>query len=641
MTPAGTATFGPYSVDLRSGQLRKLGVKVKMGEQPFQILLRLLETPGELVTREELRARLWADDTFVDFDHGLNSAVQRLRDCLSDNAETPLWIETVPRRGYRFVGKVVWAGSAAPTASDENAAAPAGGEEQKQQAPTVPAVSESVPPRPARRFGPAAIWTSAAVVLALACVAFVFGPRWRTPHAETPVAIRSIAVLPLENLSGDPSRDYFADGMTDELITTLAKYQALRVTSRTSVMRYKSVHRPFHEIAGELGGVDGVIVGSVLQSGDRLRVNVQLVRASDEAHVWSESYERDMGDVISLQQDLARAIADEVQVKSEPVQSAASTTGSRFNPAAHDAYLRGRYEWYKGDYLKSRQYFQQAIDLDPAYALGYDGLADSYIGACVSGEIAPADAMPKGEAAARKAVDIDDSLAESHNSLAAVKLFYRWDWAGAEAEAKRAIALNPSFSEAHHLYDYILGTMNRESEALEQEKIADRLDPFARPWAIGLLLVRQHRFDDAIRELHARLQDSPRDPGLHGLLFEAYYMKGMQREAVGEFKTVNVLMKSPGAAGEIDQVFASGGFRAVFEWYLRMLGEQSKKRYVSPVEFARFSAIAGDKDHAIRYLEDAYKAHAPRLIWLKQDPFFDSLHSDPRFESIVKRVGLP
>ena len=640
-TTARAAFFGPYEVDVRSGEVRKHGIRVKIGEQPFQILLKLLASPGELVLREELRAKLWPNDTFVDFDHGLNSAVQRLRDCLSDTAEKPLWIETVPRRGYRFIGQVEWLpGAASPlprkgeSSALEDKMAP--DKEVEVAATALPPAAQNSGVKPYRR---AAIWVVFAAVLLLAWPVIRLATRWKTAHNDESGHIRSIAVLPLENLSGDATQDYFADGMTDELITILAKNHALRITSRVSVMRYKSPRRPIRDIAGELG-VDGVIVGSVMRSGERVRVNVQLIQGSNDDQLWSESYERDLGDTLSLQDQLARAIAEQVRVTAAPLDTTPPGTVARFDPQAHDACLRGRYAWYQGDYPKSRELFQKAIDLDPAYAPGYSGLADGYIAQCVSGGLPAKEGMPLGEAAARKALDIDDSLAGAHSSLGAAKFFYHWDWPGAEKEVRRALELNPSDSEAHHLFDYVLSVTNRESEGLQQEKIAQKLDPFARPWAIGMALFRERRFDDAIQAYRSELQIEP-DSDLHSQLAQAYYFKGMLKESIQEYEKSLTVSNDPDAAAMLESIYESAGYNAALEWRLDQLKRSAKKQYVSPVLFAELSAALGRRNDAIHYLEEAFDERTARLVWLKQDAYFDSLHSDSRYWAIVKRVGLP
>src|SRR5882672_457030 len=361
MNSPRTVTFGPYVLDLRSAELRKFGTKVKMGEQAFQILRMLLETPGEMVAREELRAKLWAHDTFVDFDHGLNSAVQRLRDCLSDSAGNPRWIETIPRRGYRFIAKVEW--------SDESVSAealpePGTGNHERQEAEgqSPGRVEDSEARHSARGVGRRlVISVVVALVLALAAVVIVKRSGKLSPTSQV-LPIKSIAVLPLENLSGDPAQEYFADGMTDEVITMLAKNAALRVTSRTSVMQYKKVYRPLREIAKELG-VEGILEGSVGRSGNRVHVTAQLIRADSDTHLWADSFDRDLSEVGSLQTQMAEAIAKHVGVTTSP-----GKLERQVNPKAHDAYLLGRYYWFAEDYEKSREYFQKAIDLQPDYA---------------------------------------------------------------------------------------------------------------------------------------------------------------------------------------------------------------------------------------------------------------------------------
>ncbi len=639
-TISRAAFFGPYEVDVRSGEVRKHGIRVKIGEQPFQILLTLLASPGELVLREELRAKLWAGDTFVDFDHGLNSAVQRLRDCLSDTAEKPLWIETVPRRGYRFIGQVEWSPSAAgPSPRNGDTAAL-----QDETARDTKIEIAALPPAPQRSrvksFRSTAIWMVVAAVLLLAWPLIRVAARWKTVPSDESAHIRSIAVLPLENLSGDPAQDYFADGMTDELITTLAKNHALRITSRTSAMRYKAARRPIHDIAGELG-VDGVIVGSVARSGNRVRVNVQLIQASNDSQVWSESYERDLDDTLSLQDQLARAIADQVQVTAAPLDPVPSGAAPRFNPEAHDAYLRGQYCWYKGEFLKSQELFQKAIDLDPAYAPAYAGLADSYLGQAGSAGMTVNEGLQRGEAAAHKALEIDSSLAEAHLSLAAAKFFFRWDWPGAETEIKRAIELNPSLAGAHHIYDYILSVTNRFPEAIQQERISQQLDPFDRPWALGRQFYRERRFDDAIREESVLLAIEPNVDGLHQVLANAYYFKGMPKESIQEYETFLTLNGDANSAATLDSIYKSAGYKATLQWRLDGLKKRAKTRYVSLWDLAELSASLGRPAEALRYLQEALDQRLPDLVFLKQDPYFDSLHSDPRYQAIVKRVGLP
>jgi TolB-like protein/DNA-binding winged helix-turn-helix (wHTH) protein len=397
ITTPRIALFGPYALDLRSGELRKFGTKVKMGEQAFQILRMLLERPGEMVTREELRTKLWADDTFVDFDHGLNSAIQRLRDCLSDSAGKPRWVETIPRRGYRFVGQVEWSdeGFSSDIVSKPSSESEDGGPGGE--------ISPSVRVEPSQALGRASgfgrrIALLVVVALVLLLAAFPIVKRIQDARsAKQARLIKSLAVLPLENLSGDPAQEYFADGMTDEVITMLAKNPSLRVISRTSVMQYKKVHRPLREIAQELG-VDGILEGSVGRTGNRVHVTAQLIHAASDTHVWAESFDRDLSDVGSLQNELAQTIAKQVGATT----SGSSKPERRINPEAHDAYLLGRYYWFASEYEKSREYFQKAIDLQPDYATAWGGLADSYSATAAAGKFRPEEVMPQAEVAARK-----------------------------------------------------------------------------------------------------------------------------------------------------------------------------------------------------------------------------------------------
>src|ERR1700733_6247834 len=395
MTEKRTASFGPYTLDLRSGEFRKFGVRVKMGEQPFQILAMLLERPGEMVSREELRTRLWPSDTFVDFDHGLNSAVQRLRDCLSDTAEKPQWVETVPRRGYRFVGKVEWANGSA------NAGAALAG--------TVAGPAGVVPTEPRRAYrGMPARWLALLAVAALAAAALFMWKivRERRLAVSRPPQIQSLAVLPLVNLSNDTGQDFFADGMTEELTTDLGHISALRVISRTSAMRYKNTEKPLSEIARELN-VDAVVEGTVARSGSHLRVTANLVQASPEENLWAESYDSEVGDVLVLQQQIAKSVAREIQVELTEKEKNLLAAARPVNPEAHDLYLKGLYTMRPTESAESSEkainYFKQAIEKDPSYAEAYSALSIVYTIWIPGMSRSPTDLMPKAKESALKA----------------------------------------------------------------------------------------------------------------------------------------------------------------------------------------------------------------------------------------------
>jgi TolB-like protein/DNA-binding winged helix-turn-helix (wHTH) protein len=619
------ARFGPYELDVRSGEVRKFGVRVKLGEQPLRILILLMERPGELVTREELRARLWSHDTFVDFDHSLNSAVQRLRETLSDTADRARWIETVPRRGYRFVGSVEWSkpnGSAPVTVS----AIPITNEPAEHPLPEPPAS----PIRPSQFLGWRLLAAVLVLFLAAAIIKIVHGERILPSAAP----IRSIAVLPLENLSGDPSQEYFADGMTDELITALAKNHSLRIVSRTSAMQFKGVRRPVRDIARELG-VDGILEASVTRSASRVHLTVQLIDARTDTHIWAESYDRDLSAVFSLPSELSQTVAKEVKIAvSSPVQQ------PHINPEAYDAYLHGRYYWFSDNNSPSLEYFEKAIQLQPDYAAAWSGLSDYYGASAVGGELDPQKARSQWEAAAHKAVELDDSLPEAHNSLAALYFFGDWDCAHADAESQRAIALDPNYAEAHHLRSYIFTAMNRPEEAVREQKLGIEADPFQRPWALGFTYYRLRQFDAAVTELRLRADASPRDGGTHFILSEAYWSKGMFKEAVQELEQKFLVDGDRTAADALTHAFHNGGSAAVAEWRWQNTKRGAHHGYASPWWMAMDCARARHKEETLKLLEAAYREHSPRLIFLQNEPLFDFLHSDTRYQSLAKKLPL-
>jgi TolB-like protein/DNA-binding winged helix-turn-helix (wHTH) protein len=633
-TASRTARFGAYEVEARSGEVRKLGTRIKLGEQPLRILLMLIDRAGEPVTREELRAELWSDDTFVDFERGLNSAVQRLRECLCDSAAKPRWIETIPRRGYRFIGQVQWFDKGIPSELLLNTEPE--DEVQEPTAETDVLVREESSRKwranlRVLRIGVVVVATAAVL---LAAVPFIRQIR-ESAAARTRPIIRSLAVLPFENLSADPNQEYFSDGMTDELITRLAQNPELRVISRTSVMQYKKVHRPLADVARELG-VDGILEGSVERSGNRIHLNAQLIYALHERHLWAESYDRDLNDLASLQSELARTIARQVGLTT----AAVPRPERRISPEARDAYLMGRYYWFtSGSDEDIRKYLQKAIDLQPDYAAAWSGLADYYFQTAVFGDSRPIDAVPMGEAAARKGVMLDDSLPEAHNTMAAA-YFCRWELKQAERESARAVELNPNFAEGHYFRGYILQALNQTNEAIEEQKKAMELDPFARPWALTYALIRAHQFDAALDEARLRSQAQPDNADLHEALSNAYHFKDMEKEAAREWETSFQLSRGKTFARAEQESFEKGGFRAVLEWQLSELKKKAAKQYVQPLDMAYVYASLERKDEALHYLEEAYNERAPFLVRIQSDPNFDFLHSEPRYQAVVKKMGL-
>jgi len=530
----------------------------------------------------------------------------------------------VSGKGYRFV----------PEAKPEQAEPP-----KSEQVTVVAAPPDSQPVAiPRKKFWQITLISVTALLL-VAAVSFsldLAGVRGRVFTGPRIGPIHSIAVLPLLNLSGDAAQDYYADGMTDELITALAQNHSLRVVSRTSAMQYKSVNRPLHDIAQSLG-VDGILEGSVNRFAGRVHVNLQLIYAPSDTHVWAQSYDRDLSSAMSLPEELSHTIAAAAKIEPSPAKPRQVV-----NPEAHDAYLRGRSLWFNmAENKNSRQYFEKAIQLQPDYAAAWGGLADSYIADVAEGNVPPQPSMQKGAEAARKAVELDDSSAEAHHSMAAAYLFGGWDWKAAEKESLRAIELDPNLAEGHHLHSFILMLSNRPDEALGEEKRAMELDPFAEPWALGDIYIDVRQFDAAINELHLRELAQPNDGLVHLYLGKAYWLKGMWKEAQDNFEAGLRLIGRPEAASAAHHAFEKGGERAVEEWSARDSVARAQTGYVAPWDIASAYACLGDKERTLKFLQESFREHGAWLVFIQSDPTFDFLHSDERYQAIVQKMGLP
>jgi TolB-like protein/DNA-binding winged helix-turn-helix (wHTH) protein/Tfp pilus assembly protein PilF len=629
--------FGPFEADLRAGELRKHGMKLKLVGQPFEVLAMLLECPGQLVTREELRARLWPTDTFVDFDHGLNAAVNKLRDALSDSAEKPTYVETLPRRGYRFISAVDL-----PDSQGLKLAVP----EMPASLDSPVVIAESqIPSRHRHRR----VFVTALVLVVVLAVVFGFdlgGVRHRLVGEPSVPRIQSIAVLPLENLSKDPEQEYFADGMTDELITNLAQISALRVISRTSAMQYKGTKKSLSEIARELH-VDAVVEGTVMHAGDRVRISAQLIEASTDHHLWAASYDRDLRNVLSMQEEVTRAIVSEVRVKLTAQEQARLANMHPINPEAYQLYLKGRYFWYKlkpEAMQKAIEYFQQALEKDPAYAPAYAGLADSYNILAFFSVFPPREVMPKAKAAAVKALELDDNLAEAHVSLGWAGFTYDLDWPAAGKHFERAVVLDPAYPLAHSYYSLYLGALGRSEESSTEAKRALDLDPVSPAivhyMAVQLYLAR--RFDEAIEQCRKTLELDPSFTPVHGTLAHVYAAKGMYREALAEYEKFATLSGgSPGSTAFVGYAHARLGQRSYAFRVLDQLRAASKQRYVPALSFAIVYVGLGEKEQAFMWLEKAYDERTNSLAYLKVTAWWDPLRSDPRFADLVRRIGLP
>jgi TolB-like protein/DNA-binding winged helix-turn-helix (wHTH) protein/Flp pilus assembly protein TadD len=601
--------FDEFELDVDGCTLTRRGVAIKLQQQPFDVLHLLLEQPGRLVSREELRERLWPSDTFVDFDHSLNIAINKIRVALDESAGRPRLIQTVPRRGYRFIGTI-------------------------QPRPA----EDSPTPFPYRRA--IAIALGAAIGVA-ALVAWIV----RRPSASPAAAIQSIAVLPLDNLSASPGDSYLADGITDELTTDLAKISSLRVISHGSVLRFREEHVPTPEI-GRLLNVQAVVEGSVTRVGDRIRVTAHLIDAAADRHLWADTYERSLGDVLALQREVAAAIADRIQTRLTTEERARLITARRVDPDAYLAYIKGRALWNQRTKAALEQgvaAFQQAIDADPAYASAYAGLADCYTALGYGSYLAPKVAFERAEAAAAKAIALDTDLPEPHASLGYAKLYYDWDFAGANVEFQRALALNPNDVTALDWHSVYLTAMGRFDEARAEILRARDLDPLsvATNTDVGFVEYYSGHYAEAVKQLRTTVEMSPRFPLAHLWLGRTYQEQRHYDDAIAEYTlAARVMVNWPVTMAAVGHVYGISGRRVEAERVLRDLRVLQTRQYVTPYGFALVHASLGHREAALDWLDRAVDDRSNWLVWLKLDPRFANLHGSPRFDALVQRVGL-
>jgi len=620
--------FGMFEADPISGELSKSGRRIPLQDQPLQVLFLLLERAGTVVRREELHRALWPADTFVEFDQGLNTAIKKLRLALGDSSDNPRFIETLPRKGYRFIAPVTGPAAVAPVSPQ---AAP-----QVVKPTAVPGL-----------HGLTGRWIRGVAALAGFAALLIVASNaggWRDRLLRQPAvkSIESLAVLPLENLSHDSEQDYFADGMTDELITDLAKISALRVIPRTSVMQYKGTKKPIAEIARELN-VDAVLEGTVTRDQGRVRITAQLIRAAPETHLWAEKYEASLGEVLTVQDAVAKAVAQEIQIKITPRDRTLLASPPAIDPAAHDAYLKGRYLWWRSgeeNLPKSREYFQQAIELDPGYALAWAGLADTYNRLASWGVISRQDAAPRARAAAEKALELDNSLVGPLATLADVKE-YEWDWAGAERLWKRSIELSPNNGTVHHQYATYLAEMGRVREAVAEARRAREVDPLS-----GLInanvvwkLYLARQYNEA--ELEARRISGWQPQVMRGYILASVYLQtGRQREAVANLKKLAESNPAVLQLMFLGHALGVTGAQAEGQKVLEEMRGLSQRRYVPPDYIAMVFEGLGERDRALQWFE---KACAERSMngWLLPDPRLDQIRMEPRFKNLMRRMGLP
>jgi TolB-like protein/DNA-binding winged helix-turn-helix (wHTH) protein len=602
----------------------------------MELLILLASREGQLVTRSEIADRLWASEVFVDTEHGINTAIRKLRYLLRDDPDNPQFIQTVIGRGYRFVAPITTVHKPSSEAFRPGVAlVEAASTDPVQAKEVIPAEALTETPTLPSRF-PVWVGLTALAALLLSIPIATLGAHplgERLLHRDAQPVISSLAVLPLDNLSGDSSQDYFADGMTDELITMLAKDSSLRIVSRTSVMQYRGARRPLPEIARALHA-DAILEGSVSRSAHQVHMTLQLIRADTDSHLWADSYERDAND-LALPDEAAKAIANQLH------RGVPTVKANRYvSPAAHDAYLHGNYLWFGTRMEESGAWFRKAIDLQPDYALAWAGLADYYGEGIVVKVLDPRTSIVPEEQAAERALALDPNLPQAHAAMGAVFLIDRWDWADADREILRAISLDPQNGELYYLRARLLEALNCNAEAIDLGKKAMEIDPFSRPYALSGLYVDARQYDAALKEIQLRLEANPNNIDLLGQEADLWRRMGKNKEAVDAWARWNILRGDSQSAVNMRRAWDRGGARGEVRWQLSRRLQQSKSSYVSPVELANYYAQLGDKERTLALLEEGYQQHSMDTLWIQQDPAYDCLHSDRRFRSIVQRTGV-
>jgi TolB-like protein/DNA-binding winged helix-turn-helix (wHTH) protein/Flp pilus assembly protein TadD len=605
--------FGLFQLDLKAGDLHKAGVRVRLQDQPFRVLAVLVERAGAVVTREELRQRVWPSNVYVDFDQGLNNAIKKLREALGDSADSPTLIETVARHGYRFIAPV-----SAPPAEHPR-----------------PSVSGTL--RNVILIGSAAALLAALGVWAL--------HESATRVTASPAKV-TLAVLPFDNLSGDPDQEFFSDGMTEELIAQLGKLnpERLTVVARGTVARYKHSNLAVDQIGRELHA-DYLVQGSVRRVPDRVRITVHLIQVPGQTDRWAESYDRDARDILALQDSVARTIADRINIALVPAQPSGRAAPRNVDPDAYEAYLKGRYYWNKRTaegMQKAQAYFQQAVNKDPAYGAAYSGLADCNSGLTWHGFTSPAETLPRAKAAALKAIEIDPQSAEAHASLGLV-LLHQWAWPAAEAEFRRALQLDPLYANAHHWYGDYLSVRGRHQEALAEARKASDLDPLnlmIGTW-LGLRYYLAGNYGAAIEQGRSTVELDPNFAASHLLLGEAYVQIRLHERALTELKSAASLSgNSPLYLAQVAVAYAAEGRKTEALQIAAQLQAASAGRYVSPYGLAQIYAALNDREQTFKWLDNAYADRAVWMSYLAVDPVFDGYRSDQRFQDLLRRVRL-
>jgi TolB-like protein/DNA-binding winged helix-turn-helix (wHTH) protein len=598
--------FQGFELELQSGELRKDGVRVKLQDQPFKVLVALLQRPGHVVTREELRQLIWPQENIGDFDHAINLAIAKVRGSLGDSADVPHLIETLPRRGYRFIGKME------PVAV------------QPEQQPTL-----------APRWRAPLIAAPLIVILAVVFLLDVGGLRSKLlSRFSAQPQIRSLAVLPLTSLSSDQEQDFFTEGMTEALITELGKISALRVISHQSAMQYKGTKKSVLQIARELN-VDAVVEGSIIRASEQVRISVQLIDGRTDRHLWADSYQREMRGILSLQDDVAKAIAGEVKVQLTPREEKLLASARPVNPEAHEAYLKGRYylnRWPEAESAHCIDAFQRAIEKEPSFIDAHAGLATCY--SMMPWHYPPKEVLPKAKLAAQEALKLDPNQAEAYVALSFVNMFYEWDWAAAEQNVRKAMELNPNRAFSRLAYSGYFIFTGKFEDAIREAKVAVELDPVSILMNRNLSFVYQlsHKYQEYEAQARTTLELAPTDYLSNWDLAWACALQGKKKEALDRLGTGIYPIDRP-------IVLATLGERDEALLELKALEKQCPSG--CPFWLASGYALAGKSDKAIQLLEQAYQERDPAMPQLSTNPALDSLHADPRYQALLHRMNFP
>jgi TolB-like protein/DNA-binding winged helix-turn-helix (wHTH) protein len=631
--PHPVYSFGPFRVDFENCEIQKHGIRLHFQNQPMHILRFLIERPGQLISRQELQEELWPGLSPLERDDSLNSSVKKLREALSDDPGKPLYIETIPRRGYRFVAPV----------QVENPEAVSAAKKEDHL---------TLPERPGQPFGPEQnpesierpwwsrhrISATLGVLALVVGVALLFVTRFMK-RAAADTQIHSIVVLPFENLSEDAGQDYFAEGLTDAVTTDLAQLGSIKVISRTSANLYKKSHKSVTKIREELG-VDALVEGTVAHSGSKVRVNAQLISAGDDRHLWAQSFERDEGDIVGLQDDLAQSVAARIRAAITPEQQVRLSEAHPVNVQAYEAYLTGMHDLNvhrtNDELKKSLEEFDQAVALDPTLAKAFAGEAQAYNLLGDYDAIEGKEAGPRAEAAARRALELDSSLASAHAALAFSLWKYKWNWNEAESEFRKALALNPNNAHSHHIFGVFLACRGNFRGADEQIRKAEELDPLSMIIRTnkGWIQYFQHNYAGAEATYEEVLKLDPSFLPARQKLWIAYALDGKTQRAGDELENLMRLFGHQNLVSRVEKVSPSARYQTAVKAYV-------ESGVLTPYERARYQALLGRRRDAIEALNEAERQQSAWMVYLGIEPAFDGIRATPGFESLVRDAHIP